>query len=455
MARVIALNCPGCQAPLPVRPDQASVRCEYCGREAMVKHTHHHQPPVLELRGADMAQVGLQQIQVQVRRTGRRAAWWAILPATIAMVGGISLAGFLSYRGHRATVSAVATPTRFAPDRGGPGSAGGSTSAPERGSWQEIGGGVLPARINQDDVEDFLIRFQRDGDERPLFVVAVDGRSFERLWTAGPFGEGSDGSIHSRVAASQKHVVVTDPSSRAHVLELATGRETAAVDMSDRADRLCMKPDGTEAWIQVVDRKHLAVTLATGEVRPQQKIPGYCASVAATRWMIRCIHHGSPAHRLGHSRARCTDLPRKWRIDGFGNAYALKSENGHVAVGSKSPGTAFPIIVGVDERGKVRWRRGLADGDRHADSVVKETPALVDIARGAVVIAHKKPADRWRLMALEEATGTILWRHDLAEESHWGQGMTLSDDRVYLLISPSILVHDLATGKQLAVLKSR
>ncbi|HKE20323.1 MAG TPA: PQQ-binding-like beta-propeller repeat protein [Kofleriaceae bacterium] len=163
--------------------------------------------------------------------------------------------------------------------------------------------------------------------------------------------------------------------------------------------------------------------------------------------------YAGPAHGKGVSRARCIEVPSKWRIEGFGRSYALKTSLGYVAVGSKDPGTAFPILVGVDPRGKVKWRRGVSDDD--GDPVAKETPKLVDAVGGAVVVAYKLEAERWRLAALDEATGATRWRRDLGEETHWAAGMTLSDERVYVLLSSTIAVHDLSTGKELAVLKSR
>jgi hypothetical protein len=323
----------------------------------------------------------------------------------------------------------------------------------ESGNWWDIDGGVLPAQVNADGVEDFLIRFQRSDGKRPLFVLAIDGATFARIWTSGPFGEDSDASTYSRVAASQKHVLVTDSSSRAHVVDLATGRQHGELRMSDRAERVCTEPGGEHAWIQVVDRKHLMVDLATGEATAETRPPTWCADPSGGKWQVSCTHYAGTVIGKGKSRARCLDVPSKWRIDGFGRSYALRTERGYVAVGSKDPGTAFPILVGLDPRGKVKWRRGVSDDE--GEAVEKETPKLVDVVGGAIVVAYKLQADRWRLAALDEGTGATRWQRDLAEETRWAAGMTVSDQRVYVLLSSTLAVHDLATGKELAVLKSR
>lgn len=457
MPRVTALNCPACRAPLRVRPDLAVVKCEYCGREVMVKHTA-FQPPATPPPEPGMLPGQWPQVHVAQVRTPaqRRGVGFAVIAAVLLTVAGMGTASYMSWRAR----SAIATATDAFTSPGVPGqaAAGEPKKPPETGSWWSLGSAVHPARVNGDGVEDFLIRFQRSGsgDPRPLFVIAFDGATFRRIWTAGPFGEDSDASTYSRVAATDGHVVVADAAARGHVLDLATGEETASVAMSDRADRVCTQPGGQQAWIEVSDDKHLMIDLATGQARPEKKQPKWCPGDRSIQHMIGCIHYGSDAHRNGLSRARCSDPPRKWKIDGFGRAYALRTASGHVAVGSKDPGTAFPIIVGLDERGAVRWRRGLADDDAPGGgAVAKETPKLVDVAGGTIVAAFKLESDRWRLAALDEATGATRWQRDLAEETHWASGLTVSDTRIYLLLSSSLIIHDLATGKELAVLNSR
>ncbi len=455
MPRVTAPNCPACHAPLRIRPDLAVVKCEYCGREVMVKHTA-FQPSEAPPVEPPMLPGQWPQVRVaQVRLPGqRRGAGVAVTAAVLLTVVGVGTASYVSWRARSAV--ATATDAFTQPGAPGQGAAGEPKVAPEPGNWWSIGSAVHPAQINGDGVEDFLIRFQRSGDPRPLFVIAIDGAIFQRIWTAGPFGEGSDASTYSRVAATAEHVVVTDPAARTHVLTAATGRETATVAMTDRADRVCTQPGGEQAWIDVSDEKHLMVNLATGEARPEKKPPKWCPGDRSIQYMIGCIHYGTDAHRNGLSRARCSDPPRKWKIDGFGRAYALETDSGHVAVGSKDPGTAFPIIVGLDQRGAVRWRRGLADENTPGGgAVAKETPKLVNVAGGSIVVVYKLESDRWRLAALDEATGATRWQRDLAEETHWAAGLTVSDSRVYVLLSSSLAVHDLATGKELAVVNSR
>jgi outer membrane protein assembly factor BamB len=445
MPRVSAPNCPGCNAPLQVRPDLAVVRCEYCGREVMVKHTQFQPPPVQPppLQHRTPPPHGRPPVLPRRRRTHIGLAL-AISGMSVAFAAGMIT--YVMSRVRAATVSPVAAgrlPTTA--------SGASAAAAEESGSWEDIEAGVLPAQVNADGVEDFLIRFQRSGAKRPLFVVAVDGASFARIWTAGPFGEDSDASTYSRVAASKKHVLITDSSSRAHIVDLATGRQLAEVPMSDRADRVCTEPGGEQGWIQVADRKHLMVDLSTGNVAAQIKPPRWCAEPFSWK-MTGCTHYAGTAVNKGNSRARCIDVPNRWRIDGFGNSYAFKTERGYVAVGSKSPGTSFPILVGVDPLGKVKWRRGVSDDDGNA--VEKETPKLVDVVGDLIVVAYKLENDRWRLAALDEATGATRWQRDLTEETHWGSAFTVSEKRVYIMLSRTLAVHDLATGNQLAVLKS-
>ncbi len=101
--------------------------------------------------------------------------------------------------GHRRDRGAVfAMTSRGRGDAGALPGGGGAVPAGEHLQWSSNGTSVLPARIDGDNIEDFVGRYvildiDRDSSQT-LFVGGFSGATFERAWKAGPYGTLSEGS---------------------------------------------------------------------------------------------------------------------------------------------------------------------------------------------------------------------------------------------------------------------
>ncbi|MGH7283875.1 MAG: hypothetical protein ACRELY_20305 [Polyangiaceae bacterium] len=158
---------------------------------------------------------------------------WVYLMIPLIAIAGPVIAGFASRSGT---------------------STGGLASALSTEHLQWGNEAPFAAKINADATEDFVGRYHvlgGSGDKTLEYVGGYDGATLKRVWQAGPFGDQSDTrGLHMVVVGN--NVLVTDQKSVGHILDATTGKETASITLSDRADSICVEPTGKpEAWIKV------------------------------------------------------------------------------------------------------------------------------------------------------------------------------------------------------------
>jgi len=420
----VPTKCPHCGAQLPLpTPGQSFLQCVYCGNALQVSLPP---PPVTGFGGGPTVEA-----YRNVTRTTTVSPYVYALP-----IGLVFVSMMISFGAQMASRSSGTTSA--AGDVGaGPGSGGVTMGEHLQWDSQEA---PLPARVNGDAIEDFVGRYRvLDGSKSPVFIGGFDGTSLRRVWAAGPYGDASSGgqAIHFTVAGSK--VLVTDPRSIAHVLDVTTGKETAAVTLSDRANAVCGNPDRPEAWVEVSDEQHVLVDLAAGSVKKAPR-PPWCPGDSSGISDIQC--------RVGlhKSHARCQGVDSSFKAPSFRGERALVEGDVMVVVGEKSPGTRVPTAVGVDPKTKaVKWQRAIPQGDPNE---AKEGLGLVDLGNGRLVAQFELAAGGFKLAAIDAHTGRQLWETAIPRSRDGSEAslMTISSTRVYLPHWTWLDVFDARTG---------
>ncbi|CAN5141524.1 hypothetical protein BH09MYX1_BH09MYX1_32800 [soil metagenome] len=412
MITLETLECPGCGANIPVpSPGTLSVRCTYCGHESQVvapapTPEPRFVPPPRPVRGPTI-QPSYDPVSRPPPSSG---TGWVVVVVALIVVAMLGVGLFAALR------SAGVTGPDF--------------------QWREA---PVTATINGDDVEDFIGSIASRSEKGfPTYVAAFDGATFKELWRAGPYGTAAH---ELKYVVVDKWVVITEPNAQAHVVDLATGKELAAVALSDKADELCVPASSKDsAWIKSVDEKGVTIDLTTLAAHAAPR-PAGCAVAS---WDCRDVVSGI---------AGCTNGEAAPEVVGFSASFVLSEGNDSVAIGKRSPGTATPMAIGFDPKDKsIRWQKALVPAPTTAWATDLHA---VDMLGGKLIAEYVASAGKaGRLTALDPKTGAILWdvavpnTDSVAEASQ----VTITKTRVYLPHWTWLDVYDVKSGAHVATL---
>jgi hypothetical protein len=318
--------------------------------------------------------------------------------------------------------------------------------------WASGGYSIVETDVNGDGVLDFVGLCTDPGGEGPLYVGAFDGRTFKLLWRSASIGDHGNAYL-VQVGVAAGRVAAADGLGVLHVLEAASGKEAAKVQLSDRAETICApREDPRRLWIALKDKTEAFVDPGA----PHKLVPGArpasCppAVVPAASSIVCTVLPPDVAA----SRAECTGPYAAPSIPGFvGMQVAVDGHDGVVA-GMKSPGSAVPMIAGftpgaAGQPPKLRWQRGVAPGSPLA---AKEAPlSEPSLSAGRVVVTYEDLQGEHRLEAIDAATGKTMW--DVPTESLLR--LRITPTRVYVLRWTRLDVRDAATGALLGGVGSR
>ncbi|MEO8875456.1 MAG: hypothetical protein ABI461_07715, partial [Polyangiaceae bacterium] len=326
----ISDKCANCGGQLPpFTPGQTWVTCHFCGQRAAVEAPRPVAPHVVIMRQPQMVHVQPVKASVYWSLFWLLPAFFAVLMTTMSLRTSKVISGV--------TGSALGT--------------GGSED------FQWVAESPFAAKINADATEDFVGHYRvLDGSSGKTseFIGGFDGAKLVRIWSAGPYGDGSDTrGFHFAVIGN--NVLVTDEKSVGHILDVTTGKETASIVMSDRADSICVEPTGKpEAWIHVTDNEDLDVDFTTKRTKKLAR-PAWCKAGNFDISDIQC-HSG----RFTQTVARCSGVDSSFKAPNFSGERMLSDGTLFVVVGEKSPGTRIPTAVGWDPKAKrILWQRPI------------------------------------------------------------------------------------------------
>jgi outer membrane protein assembly factor BamB len=306
--------------------------------------------------------------------------------------------------------------------------------------WDTVAGPPIPV-AGAGGVEGFVGRIRsRPGDE--LWVGLFEGAKLGQVWKAGPFGTYSEGYKSTYMSVVGRSVVVTDYRATVHVYDLATGKETRAVKLSDRAKGMCASPDGKpRVWIELSDEKNLLFEAAQGTVAAAPR-PAWCPdSWAANDDCRGWLKRGPPM-------LSCRGAEAAPKVNAFQAANVVEEGDLAVALGKKHPGTAVPMAVGFDPRTRaVKWEQPVASGDQ-ASVAEQSTISIMDALADGRFVAPYELTKGWHFTAFDARSGQRLW--DVPLQPLIGvdhpEGFALSATRVYVMRTSSLEVYNAKTG---------
>ena len=138
-------------------------------------------------------------------------------------------------------------------------------------------------------------------------------------------------------------------------------------------------------------------------------------------------------------------------------SYLLEEHEVGVALGIERsegarPSTYGSYVVGYDPKtSKVRWEHALAfdDGELHDDPRIH-----VAFGQGRVFGFYQQKSGKWVLGARDGLTGAVTWHREPPRSQHGTNfmSMTISRQRLYVVLDWRVEVFDPATGDSLGVI---
>ncbi len=289
-----------------------------------------------------------------------------------------------------------------------------------------------------DDVVGWVRSFQGVGGEFSTHIAAYDGLSGARLWmTPALFAVGEEHKARFGLAGDA--ALVTGPDGSLHGFALADGVARWRVKLDERATQICERDD--DAVLVTADERARAVALTDGAFQPAEA-PTPCVSFGSAHTSERLAPR--PRHGGGGG-----ELPPP---KGMSVRERLSAPPVEVAIGTKDPGTAVPMVA-VYRDGRERWVGVVPEVD---PLTVAEGPARHPTIAGEALIMVYELGDHdadERVVARNLANGALLWEQAIPRSGEAGSVQrVLADvesDRLYIAHWTYLQGFSLKTGEHL------
>ncbi|HEX4446443.1 MAG TPA: PQQ-binding-like beta-propeller repeat protein [Polyangiaceae bacterium] len=440
----VSRKCSNCGANLDAAPEGTTLHCRYCGTAYQAPA---QAPPPQRI-------VVIQPSAQPAWSPARRAARGPVFGVFFALLIG-GTAAFISWRGQSTAITSLTSlPSlpSFPSDL--------VAAATSSFMWDTVAGPPMPAAVGAGGgtaVEGFVGRVRAHGDDM-LWIAGYEGATLGQIWKVGPFGTYTQGYQSTFTSVVGHDVVVTDYRANVHVYDVATGKETRTLKLTDRAKSMCAGPDGkasdtrsadgkpsgggARVWIEVSDEKNVMLDVDAGTLS-QASRPAWCPDLWAASddcrgWLKR-----------GPPRLECKTAEAAPKVPGFEALNVIEEGDLGVALGTKHPGSALPIVVGFDPKTKtVRWQESLAAGDQ-AGVAESSTTSLMDaMAGGRFAAPYELTSKGWHFAAFDARSGQRIW--DVPLQSQIGvdepEGFSLTPARLYVMRTSTLEVYDAKTG---------
>jgi len=470
--------CSHCGAPIPFEGRDVAV-CGYCGVEnrwaapppevapgSPVERRNGlgnaNFPPTGSLPDVDLREEFLRRKRLaELARTSSSMALggWVLALLPVVLIAGVSF-GIARWND-----SKKSNPSRTSP----------FSSSEDSRYW----GGVAPAIVDLDGdaVEDVVGYHWGAGSE--VSLGAFDGATLATKWSLGPFGKWEGTPYLHLVVRGARVVAIRD--SVARIVDVKAGKLVTELSLSDKVRSICV-PEGSAngVWLNVDDGNHVLVDAAVGTAKPEGR-PADCA-VVGTGAQDKLFLKDAEGFRYSVSG---TDL----KVPGFSASVFVQDGPYALAVGSKSPGTPFPMLVGgsttppprpnlADERVRrdiervakrvgvppeqmtfgggsfaVTWQKRLGPDGSESNARQESHPIAAHVPGGLVTVYAV--GDVSHLVRVEAATGKVLWDIAVPGKESRFDGLSASASRVYLYGAQFLLVFDAKTGAEAGLVGSR
>jgi outer membrane protein assembly factor BamB len=220
-------------------------------------------------------------------------------------------------------------------------------------------------------------------------------------------------------------------------LDVKTGAKLWTTRVDERITDLCLGPDGT-LRVGLQDGETYVVEQETGKLTPSTRT-NECQVI----WDDWHGEEGAPGQHFSH---RSATLPS---VDGMVSARLIAHGDRTIVLGYEKPGSHVPMAAGVDNKGKLLWKRELPPEDPGLADTNEPSHATLDDHRLCATYGVKQGI---RLGCWDPTTGATLWDSPVTvvDDARYVDNLVLTDRNVILLHtdrkSPALGVFDLATG---------
>ena len=305
--------------------------------------------------------------------------------------------------------------------------------------------------LDGDGIEDVVgLRWDPTHEEAALSVVATDGATFRTVWSSAPI-KSQWANPRTRLVRSGDHLYLTDSEGFIRVYVLATGREEAEFKVGDTTE-LCGSPSPpSAAWFRDTDDwksldRGIQLEGPTWQPFPAPR-PAWCKNAGR-----RTCDSSKPGDGPCFSD-KGLHPPSK----SMSPSYALEDGDVGVAFGTPKTEGSRPevynsFLVGFDPKtGKARWEHPL----QFDSAKLHSQPQLhTELAQGRVFGFYQLENGSWELGARDGMTGEVTWRREPPRALHGTNfaSMTISPQRLYLVLNWRVEVFDQSSGESLGVI---
>lgn len=409
MARLVAAKCPSCGANVRLDPARDVVVCTFCGATSFIQREG--RPPPEHPPNTRVIMVP--------RSSGAGAGVvLAVMGGVVALAVGLGVV-FLSRSAPR--------PSSPPPVQRGAQAPGAAAKPVPRSEPISISTNRVPmlADANGDGSPDLVVSFSHSGSGATHYVYgAFNGRSGDLLWKTDDLGS----SIYQTAAAIDKdRLFVADAKGQLFAYGLRDGKKQWQTSLGDKGARYCRAPEVDSVRVVTADNRTLVVDVKTGGQRPASDKTPCAVLIGHDRPTFSPEPSGYPDGRgpLGAEAWVCGGVrvmgdrnfispdscaPRMKislnAIPSMSVDFIVKEGAGWVLVGSKSPGTRFPM-VGFVSGGKLAWTAVVPEGN----PLEARTggPNRVAVSGGLVVVPYGVEAREARVAAFTLESGRRAW----------------------------------------------
>lgn len=314
-------------------------------------------------------------------------------------------------------------------------------------SWYPQHGPIL-VDLDADGTEDVVgLRWDSSHEDAALSIVATDGATFRSLWKTTPL-RSQWASPRTRLVHSSGTLFLTDSEGFLHIYDLKDGKERVdrvTLSAETAASDLCGAPDGEpQLWLRDhndwkrMDRGILVD--GAGRITKGNR-PKWCRQVNGRRYC------GEPGEGACHNyQGVKSKTPR------VSTSHSFEENDVAVTLGTLTGGTTGSYLVGHDPKTrKIRWEHALASAD---DELHGQPQLQQQLANGRLYSFYQLKTGKWVLGATDGRTGEAVWSREPPRTLHGANfvSMTISPQRLYLVLNWRVEVFNPATGESLGVI---
>ena len=416
--RAIQVKCSHCAAVLKVDPERDFIDCEYCGtRSTVQKRTRVFQLP-RPVKVATVATTAPPRIAMQVVNKTRMLVSLFSTLITFAFIGGIFW--FVNRQVEKATGTSVV------------GFIQKGVTGPSNMTWQGHGP-VLLAQLDRDRILDPVGRVRYVGSSDTVHLAAFSGATGERLWQSEALGSYSD-SYQGRVIQLDKMFLFADPRGSLTAFRATDGGKLWSVALSDKVERAC-RLGAADIAVQTADKSWQAVSPASGAARKSNG-PQSCIRL--------------PDDAQENEPELTVMTPGSLKLPGMSVARVVQRGRGPpVAVGSKQPGTAVPMLARLD-RSRALWKAEVP-AQNPLTARASELASVTDSQACAIYETDSSP----RLTCFDLKSGVRRWDVEVAKGTTIVmRALVWRDGRFYLSSWGHLQVFEGGTGRRIHLIGS-